>query len=72
MLRVANSFDRYSPLEKSEGNWDELTFTKTTGTFTRDWQTKRPELTCAASPVTIPETIAGRISVPVSFLFLTR
>ena len=44
---------------KKEGN-----FARTYGTVTRDREKIGQQLT-GASPVTIPETIAGRISVPV-------
>ena len=43
---------------RNEGNWTKLTFAKISGTVTR------------CTPVTIPETIAGRISAPVLFSFL--
>ena len=48
-----------------EGNWDELTFAKTSGTVTRD----KGEMTkndradgCVPTWVTVPEKIAGNIS----------
>ena len=55
----------HSPLQKREGNWAELTFAKSSGTISRTGQ----QLT-GASPVTLPETIAGRIQAPVPFSFL--
>ena len=54
-----------SPLYKREGNWDQLTFAKTSGTVTREGKTID-----LASLVTIPETIAGHVSAPVPFSFL--
>ena len=48
-----------SPIYEREGNWTELTFAKTSAI-----------VTIAASSVTIPETIAGRISAPVPFSLL--
>ena len=42
---------------KTRGNWAELTFAMTSGT-----------VTSVASPVTIPETIAGHILAPSPFL----
>ena len=44
---------------KTRGNWAELTFAMTSGT-----------VTSVTSPVTIPETIAGHISVPVPYSLL--
>ena len=44
-----------------EKNGAELTFAKTSGTITGDREKTSQQLT-GASPVTIPETIAGRIS----------
>ena len=55
----------HSPFQKREGNWAELTFAKSSGTISRTGQ----QLT-GASPVTLPETIAGRIYAPVPFSFL--
>ena len=55
----------HSPLQKREGNWAELTFAKSSGTISRTGQ----QLT-GASPVTLPETIVGRIQAPVPFSFL--
>ena len=52
-----------------EGNWTELTLAKTSGTVTRDRE-KIGQWLIDASSVTIPETIAGRISAQVPFLFL--
>ena len=68
---VSSSRDmsRDSLLYNREGNWAELTFTKTCGTATRDMKTIGQKLS-GASTVTIPETIAGRISAPVPLLFL--
>ena len=62
---VSSSRDmsRDSLLYNREGNWAELTFTKTCGTATRDMKTICQKLS-GASTVTIPETIAGRISAP--------
>ena len=61
-----------SPLYKREGNWAELTFTKTSGAVT--WESKRnkpiADRRTDAYLVTIPETIAGRIWAPVPFWFL--
>ena len=50
-------------------NWAELTFAKTSGMVTRE-RDKKDQSVNRASPVTIPEIIAGRISAPVSFSFL--
>ena len=54
-------------LTPGPGNWADLTFPKTSGTVTRDWEKIVQQI--GAVPVTIPETIAGRISVPVPFSF---
>ena len=55
----------FSSLE-TRGTWVEFTFAKTSGTVTRD----REKNWFPVFPVTIPETIAGRISAPVPFSFL--
>ena len=39
-LRRENLGTRSSPLQKQKGNWDELTFTKTSGIVTRDTEKK--------------------------------
>ena len=54
-----------TPIYRRDGNWAELTFAKTSGTVTTDSQ----KLT-GASPVTIPESIAWRISVRIPFSFV--
>ena len=49
-----------------EGNWDELTFAKTSGAVTSDKGNKWPIADrCVATWLTIPEKIAGNISAPV-------
>ena len=54
--RWRSSINSDLPLLKRERNWVELTFAKTSET---------------TFPVTIPETMAGRISASGSFSFLT-
>jgi len=54
---------------KKEGNLANLTFAKTSGTVARDWEKIGQQLT-GTSSVTIPETIAGRMSVPGLWSFL--
>ena len=49
-----------------EGNWVESTFAKASGTVTKDKEEIGQQL-IGASPVTIPETIAGCILVPFPF-----
>ena len=45
----------------------QLTFAKTSGTVTRDREKKLVNSYTGVSPVTIPETTAGRISAHVPF-----
>ena len=63
---VIGQFFSNSPLYKREGNWAQLTFAKTSGTVIRDMENVGQSYT-GVSPVTIPETTAGRISVHVPF-----
>ena len=58
-----------SPLSKREGNWNELSFAKTSGTVTGDRE-KIGQSLSGACLVTIPERIAERISAPISFSLL--
>ena len=55
-----------SPFQKRERNWTKLTFTKISGTVIGD-KKKIGQWVTDTSPVTTPETIAGRISAPVPF-----
>ena len=58
-----------SPLSKREGNWNELSFAKTSGTVTGDRE-KIGQSLSGACLVTIPERIAERFSAPISFSLL--
>ena len=50
-----------------EGNWAQSTFAKTSGNVTRDSEKNSPIADQQDFSVTIPETLAGRISVQVPF-----
>ena len=68
-LKLTNQLVKNWPLQKRQGNWVELFFAKKSGTVTGKGKKTSQQLT-SASPITIPETIAGRISAPVPFSFL--
>ena len=73
LSHVKNEFSpvefRDSPLQKRERDWAELTFAKTSGNVTINKEKNGQQLT-GASPITIPETIAGQISAPVPLWFV--
>ena len=55
-----------SPFQTRERNWTKLTFAKISGTVIGDKE-KIGRWVTDTSPVTTPETIAGRMSAPVPF-----
>ena len=57
----------HSPLQKREGNWTDLPFTKTSGTWRKVGQKQTGGQT-GAYPVTLPLSIAGDVSAPVPLL----
>ena len=65
MKQVANS-----PHYKQQGNWDQLISQRLLGLFPGTRGINGQMLTSASS-VTIPETIAGRLSAPAPFSFLS-
>ena len=66
-VEMANSL-----LKKGKGNWVESIFEKTSGTVTRDGKKKIGQWLTSPFPVTIPETVAGRISIGPSSLLVYK